>query len=260
MTSEFIEVHSLDIGPLSDLVNSTLGINGFRVVFSWPFGYVIIRVQIEGVGIYNEDQVALVISDSTVLVSQVPVTLGTPTINWIINVIKESEIDELSASMNGSRIAWLLACQSAEPSIQREDATNQTMDPTDLKEMVITTKEIDALSSKIIHGQTKTLLLGNNIHVMTQSLKGDDGPHLPHSLSVVNTYTRVISDSKQVAVVVKNLMADLITITKGIKIAQVVSPNAVPQLEVVPRTLEKLDEVQGIKQTMMSVERREVLF
>ena len=72
------------------------------------------------------------------------------------------------------------------------------MDLTDLNEAVKTTKreEVDAFSSKIIHGQMKTLLLGNNMHVMTQSLKGGDGPHLPHGLSVVNTYTKVISGSK----------------------------------------------------------------
>ena len=57
-------------------------------------------------------------------------------------------------------------------------------------------EEIDAFVSKIIHGQTKSMLLGNNMHVMTQSLKGGDGPQLPHSLSVVNTYTEVISRSK----------------------------------------------------------------
>ena len=44
---------------------------------------------------YNEDQVALVISDSTGFGSQVPVTLSTPTINQIINMVKESEINEL---------------------------------------------------------------------------------------------------------------------------------------------------------------------
>ena len=55
------------------------------------------------------------------------------------------------------------------------------------------------------------------MHVMTQSLKGSDGPHLPHGLSVVNTYTKVTSRSKRVAVVVKNLMAIPITIAKGIK-------------------------------------------
>ena len=47
VTPEFIEVCSLDVGPLSDLTNSTLGINGFGVVFSWALGYVIIRVQLE---------------------------------------------------------------------------------------------------------------------------------------------------------------------------------------------------------------------
>ena len=56
-------------------------------------------------------------------------------------------------------------------------------------------------------------------------------------------------------------MAILITIAKGIKVTQVVAVNAVPHVEVVPKTLEMLDEVQGIQWTEMSVEwRREVLF
>ena len=110
---------------------------------------------------------ALVIPDSTFFRSQILVTLGTPTINWIINVIKESEINELLASLNGSRIAWLLACQRAELSIWREAATNQTVDLTDLEEAVKMTKkeQIDAFLSKIIHGKMKTMLLGNNMHV-----------------------------------------------------------------------------------------------
>ena len=65
LTHEFIEVHSLELGPLNDQADGTLGINGFGGIFSWPLGYVIIRVQIEGGVGYNEDQVALVISDST---------------------------------------------------------------------------------------------------------------------------------------------------------------------------------------------------
>ena len=61
--------------------------------------------------------------------------------------------------------------------------------------------------------------------------------------------------------VVKKLMPVLITITKGIKVTQVAAANAVPQVEVVPRTLAELGEVQGIQQTKMLVEkRREVLF
>ena len=67
----------------------------------------------------------------------------------------------------------------------------------------------------------KTLLLGNNMHVMIQSLKGGDGLECSEH--------KVISGRKWVAVVVKNLMATLIPITKGVKIAQVVAANVEPQ-------------------------------
>ena len=49
MTTKFVDVCSLDVGPLSDLFDDTLGINTFEGVFVWPLGYVIIRVQVEGV-------------------------------------------------------------------------------------------------------------------------------------------------------------------------------------------------------------------
>ena len=55
------------------------------------------------------------------------------------------------------------------------------------------------------------------MYVMTQSLKEGEGPHLPHGLIVVNTYTKVISGSRGVVVVVKNLTAASIFIAKGIK-------------------------------------------
>ena len=162
-------------------------------------------VQVEGVWGYDEDQVPLVRPDSTGFGSWVLVTLGTPTINHIINVIKESEINELSFSLNGSRIAHLLACWQAELLIPKEMATNLAVDPTDLSEVAKTIKkeEVDAFSSKLIHSWMKTLLLGNNMHVMTQSLKGGDGSQLPPGFSVVSTYTKVISGNKWVMVVVK---------------------------------------------------------
>ena len=49
VTLEFVKAHSLDVGPLSDLVDGTLKINEFGGLFSQPLGYVIIRVQVEGV-------------------------------------------------------------------------------------------------------------------------------------------------------------------------------------------------------------------
>ena len=239
MTPGFVEAHLFDVGHLTDQAVGTLGINDFRGVFYWALGYIIIRVQVEVVQGYNEDQVGLVVPDSTISGSQVPVMLGTPTINQIINVIKKSEIDELSVSLNGMRMDQLFACQWAELLIKGEVTMHKTVDLTDLKEAVKTTKkeEIDTFSSKIIHSQMKTMLQRNNMHVIAQALKGVDGPHLPHGLNMVNIYTKVISRCTWVAVVVKNLMAIPNTITKGIKIAQVVVVNVVTPVELAPRTL-----------------------
>ena len=51
-------------------------------------------------------------------------------------------------------------------------------------------------------------------------------------------------------------MAIPITTTKGVKVTQVVAANMLPHVELAPRSLEKLGEVQGIQQTKMSVERK----
>ena len=117
------------------------------------------------------------------------------------------------------RVAQLLACWWAGLLIQRKTGTNQPVDPANLNAVVKTAKkeEVDTFLSKIIHGWTKTLLLGNNMHVMTQSLKRGDGPHLPHCLSVVITYTKVVPGSKWVTNDSENLMVTLIAIAKGIK-------------------------------------------
>ena len=245
VTPEFVKAHSLDISPLSDLVDGILSVNGIGRLFCWPLCYVIMRVQLEGVQDYSEDQVALVISDPTNFGSRVPVTLGTPTINQIINVIKESEIDKLLVSLTMSRISHLLASHWSELSVESKEAANQAMDLTDLNEAVKTMKkeEIDAFSSKIIHAQMKTMFLGSNMHMMMQTLEENDRSCLPHGLSVMNTYTEMTSGNKQVAVMLMNWTAALITIAKGIKVVQVVAMNAVPQEGVALGTLEKLDEM-----------------
>ena len=82
-----------------------------------------------------------------------------------MNVIKESEIDELSVSLNGSRISHLLTGHQAELSLKNVTTTRSIPDPTDLNEAVETMKleEVVAFLSQIVHGCTKTVLWGNNI-------------------------------------------------------------------------------------------------
>ena len=230
VTLEFVKAHSLDVGPLSDLVDGTLKINGSGGLYFWPLGYVIIRVQVEGVKDYDEDQVALVIPDLTSFGSRVLVTLGTPTIIWIVNIIKESEIDELSVSLHGLRISHLLAGCQVELSLKNDITARSIPDPTSINEAVKMTKqeEIEASSSQIVHGHTKTVLWGNSMYVMTQAPEKGEKPCLPHGLCMASTYTEMTTGSKHIAVVIKNQMAALITIGKGIKITKMVAVIRVP--------------------------------
>ena len=62
----------------------------------WPIGYVIMRVQIDGISGYDEDQVTLVAHSSAEFVHHVPIILGTPTMDRAIATLKESEINELA--------------------------------------------------------------------------------------------------------------------------------------------------------------------
>ena len=97
---------------------------------------------------------------------------------------------------------------------------NCTMDLNDFNKAVKMTKkeEIDAFSSKIIHTKTRTIFPGSNMHAMTQALEETHGSHMPHGLNIMNTYTEMATGNKQIVIMVKNLTASLITITKGVKI------------------------------------------
>ena len=71
-------------------------------------GYVIIWVQVDRVQGYNEDQIALVISDLSNFVAWVPMILGTPMISCIMNVINEREVDAVTTTWVNAQVAYLL--------------------------------------------------------------------------------------------------------------------------------------------------------
>ena len=57
------------------------------------------------------------------------------------------------------------------------------------------------------------------MHVMMQILVDGDGHYLPDSLSIINTYAKMTTGIKQVAIMVKNLTSAPVTIARGDKIA-----------------------------------------
>ena len=77
---KYVSDHSLQVGPITDLMGSKVTCVGLGNAYMRPLGYVVIWVQVDGVQGYDEDQVALVVPDFSNFVAQIPVILRTPTI------------------------------------------------------------------------------------------------------------------------------------------------------------------------------------
>ena len=69
-------------------------------------GYVVFRVQIEGIPSYDEEQVALVVDDSSYFARKVPVILGTPTLHRVVKCMKESEMESAPPEWNNVRLGY----------------------------------------------------------------------------------------------------------------------------------------------------------
>ena len=67
------------------------GLGGISVE---PVGFVMMNVKVPGVEGYDEDQIAIVMDDPGI--TEWLVILGTPTLYWVMEVIKESEISKLA--------------------------------------------------------------------------------------------------------------------------------------------------------------------
>ena len=105
ITPRYVNEHSLQVGPITDLMGSKVACMGLGNAYTRPLGYIVIRVQVEGVLGYAEDQIALVIPDFSNFATRVPIILGMPTIGHVVNVIREAEMDALAMPWANARVA-----------------------------------------------------------------------------------------------------------------------------------------------------------
>ena len=60
---KYVSNHSLQVGPITDLMGSKVTCMGLGNAYTRPFGYIVIQVQVDRVQGYDENQIALVIPD-----------------------------------------------------------------------------------------------------------------------------------------------------------------------------------------------------
>ena len=120
---EYVKDKALDMGSIQDLSGHSgcIPLNRCGGKITEPLGYVIIWVQIPYIPSYDEEQVALMVPDDSTFIKKCLVVLGTPTINRVIQAMKQSEMENVPkpgrvpSTHTRLSLTW--------PSLKRKDLT-----------------------------------------------------------------------------------------------------------------------------------------
>ena len=118
----------LPMGPLSDLREGLRGVKVHGNTFTGTLGYVIVHVRFNEIKGYDEDQVCLVMEDDSEFASRVPMILGMPTTECILNVITKSEITNLSVVWANVRTSTTQHAYCARVNHIRTDIATKSLD------------------------------------------------------------------------------------------------------------------------------------
>ena len=258
ITPAYAVERGMDIMSLDWLAQETGGqlplIKGMGGSLVEPIGFVLMNVKVPCVRGYDEDQVTLVMDDPEM--SECPVILGTLTLYWVMEVIKESEISKLAVPWSSSRISWLMWDVVAKlGQVVINDVANKPIAPLDVDEVVRVASKctVPPFGYKVIHGKVNLVLHGCRLNVMTHGLE-KRSPSLPLGIDVQTAYATLANGSHRVLVVLRNNTQDWLKIKKGVPIARMVTANAIPKVtHILPA--EKPHE----QSTLTEAERQELL-
>ena len=248
----------MDIMSLDQLAQEIGGqlplIKGMGGSLVEPIRFVLMNVKVPCVQGYDEDQVALVMDDPEM--SECPVILGTSTLYWVMEVIKESEISKLAVLWSSSQISWLIWDVTAKlGQVVVNDVANKPITPLNVDKVVRVASKctVPPFGHKVIHGKVNLVLHGCRLNVMTHGLK-KRSPSLPLGIDVQTAHATLANGSHRVPVVLRNNTQDWLEIKKGLPLARMVTANAIPKVtHILPA--EKSHE----QSTLTEAERQELL-
>ena len=248
ITLRYIKEHSLPVGPITDLMGSKVVCIGLGNAYTRLLGYIVIRVQVDRVQGYDEDQIALIIPDFSNFAVRVPVILGTPTIRRVVNIMRETEVDALAMPWANARAAHLIAIRRMAP--VKVGNTHEKGYDINQDSFVRYTQKVETLepfSSHLIPMKMTEAYLGECLNVMVQALYVQDGT-LPPGLTMQNMYTELRKCSKKAVVVVQNHTAYPQTLQKKTSVARAIPVQLLPETPK-PESLLIPDEVCPDPQT-----------
>ena len=182
MTPAYVHQHKLGVHLIWELDHTLnpfrdriplVGLGGGRAE---PLGFTLMRVQIEDMPHYDEQQVVFILDDPSGFSARIPVILGTPTINRVMQTMKEMEMHSTPTEWQTARVTyeWAQGFQFRRASLgeRLKFPTNTAEDPLDLDEKVLLADRCTILGfqSVVAHGRTqKTMMMGHWLNVMMQA-------------------------------------------------------------------------------------------
>ena len=230
----YSQERGMDIMSFDYLAQETRGsiplIRGLGGISVEPIGFVMMNVKVPGVKGYDKDQIAIVMDDPGM--TKWPVILGTPTLYWVMEVIKESEISKLAVPWASSQVSWLMRDVLAKlGQVVVNDIANKPIVPLHVDEVVRMASKctVPPFGHKAIHGKVNLVLHGYRMNMMTHGLE-KRLPSLPLGIDVQTVYATLADGSNRVTVVLRNNTRDWLEIKKGVPIARMVAANEVPKV------------------------------
>ena len=184
ITPECMVALGLQMGPLTDLWEGGITIDQPFNYEGRPIGYVIMRVQIDGICGYDKDQVVLIAHSSTEFAHHVPIILGTPTTDRV------SEIDELMTPWACVRKSMLLQAVATWVSVVRANVTMKQVNVMGYEEPMhlLAPKVVEPFETLVVKARTKIIFTARHLHCSTLMMDSKDGT-LPPGLVVTGAYT-----------------------------------------------------------------------
>ena len=202
-------------------------ISGLGGISVEPIGFIMMNVKMPGVTRYDEDQLAIVMDNPGMM--EWPVILGTPTLYWVMEVIKESEISKLAVPWASSCVSWLMTDVLAKlGQVVVNDIANKPIVPLHVDEVVrvVSKCTVPPFGHKTIHGKVNLTLHGYKMNMMTHGLEKQP-PSLPLGIDVQMVYATLADGSNRITVVLRNNTRDWLEIKKGVPIAWMVTASKV---------------------------------
>ena len=176
ITPECMVALDLQMGPLMDLWEGGITIDQPFNYKERPTGYVIMRMQINRISSYDEDQVELIAHSSTEFAHHVPIILETTTPDQVIATLKESEIDMLATPWACIRKSMLLQPVATHVLAVRADVVTKPIDVMGYEEPVhlLASKVVEPFKTLVMKARTKITFMAGCLHCSNLAMDPKD--------------------------------------------------------------------------------------